>query len=217
MTLIFNFFLLIHILSGAVGLLSGLINIIQPKGNKRHKFIGRIFFVSMIIVGISSLILSYINPNYFLFIMGVFTLYMVVSAQRYLKHKRPRTHFSQLTDWIITMTMLAVCLIFLGLGVWLLIQSNMFGIVFLTFGGLSLMFISQDIRYLKKRSKIKNYWLLAHLQRMVGSFIAALTAFLVVNAQYFPEQIPSLVFWLVPTIVLTPFIVKWSKKHRIKS
>src|SRR5690625_2695998 len=217
MTLVFNFFLIIHILSGAVGLLSGLINIIQPKGNKRHKFIGRIFFVSMIIVGISSLMLSYINPNYFLFIMGVFTLYMVISAQRYLKHKQQRTHFSHLTDWIISMTMLAVCLIFLGLGVWLLIHSNTFGIVFITFGGLSLMFISQDIRYFRKRSKIKNYWLLAHLQRMVGSFIAALTAFLVVNAQYFPEQIPSLVFWLVPTIVFTPLIVKWSKKYRIKS
>jgi len=51
---------------------------------------------------------------------------------------------------------------------------------------------------------------------MTGSFIAAMTAFLVVNATYFPDQIPSFICWLLPTVTLTPLIVKWNGQYEIK-
>jgi uncharacterized membrane protein YbaN (DUF454 family) len=51
---------------------------------------------------------------------------------------------------------------------------------------------------------------------MTGGFIAALTAFLVVNAKYFPEQIPGFVYWLLPTIIFTPLIITWSSKYEVK-
>jgi uncharacterized membrane protein YbaN (DUF454 family) len=50
---------------------------------------------------------------------------------------------------------------------------------------------------------------------MTGAFIASATAFLVVNAKYFPDIIPGFVYWLLPTIIFTPLIVKWSKKYQI--
>jgi hypothetical protein len=55
--------------------------------------------------------------------------------------------------------------------------------------------------------------MLCHLQRMIGSFIAALTAFLVVNNNI----LPGIVAWLLPTIILVPVIILLSQKLQILS
>ena len=112
--------------------------------------------------------------------------------------------------------MLIAGLLFAGLGIWLLVKTNLFGLVFLAFGSLGLLFVWQDFLIFNKKSSIKNYWLIGHLQRMTGAFIASITAFLVVNAKYFPNSILGFVYWLLPTIIFTPLIVKWSKKYQVK-
>lgn len=216
MNVIFNIFLVLHIAGGSVGLLTGLINILRKKGDKNHRLIGKIFFVSMLTAGVSSLVLAYLHPNYFLFMVGVFTLYMVSSGQLYLKHKQQNKPNSKRIEWTITILMLLAGLLFVGIGTLTIIQSNLFGLVFVTFGCLGLLFVRQDFKNYNGNSTIKNYWLVGHLQRMTGGFIAALTAFLVVNAKYFPNQIPSFLYWLLPTIILTPMIIKWSRKYEIK-
>jgi hypothetical protein len=146
--------------------------------------------------------------------VGVFTLYMVGSGQLYLDRHNNTT--SKHLQWTITTLMLLAGILFVGVGVLALTKTNLFGLVFVTFGCLGLLFVRQDFINHKEKSVLKNYWLVAHLQRMTGGFIAALTAFLVVNEKYFPEQIPSLLYWLLPTIVLTPMIIKWSRKYQIK-
>jgi uncharacterized membrane protein len=88
MTIIFKTFLTLHILGGTFGLLTGMMNILRKKGDNNHKLIGKVFFVSMVTTGITALVLSCIHPNYFLFMVGLFTLYMVCSGQRYLHHKQ---------------------------------------------------------------------------------------------------------------------------------
>lgn len=207
----FKIFLIVHIAGGSIGLLTGLLNIIQKKGGKKHKLIGRFFYFSMLVAGLSSLVLSYLKQNYFLFMVGLFTLYMVVSGQRYLMHKEIETKGINIIDWAISLIMLLSGLLFIGLGTWSIVKSNLFGLVFVTFGSLGLLFVAQDFLNFTKKNSIKNYWIVGHLQRMTGAFIAAMTAFLVVNAQYFPDFIPGFVYWLLPTIVLTPLIIKWSK------
>ena len=74
----------------------------------------------------------------------------------------------------------------------------------------------RDFSNYRGQVKEKNYWLLMHLQRMTGAYIASATAFLVVNAKYIPFELPAFVFWLLPTAVLTPLIVSWSKKYSKK-
>jgi hypothetical protein len=45
---------------------------------------------------------------------------------------------------------------------------------------------------------------------MLGSYIASVTAFLVVNNTILPPMIA----WLLPTAAVTPLIVTWSRKHK---
>lgn len=216
MIIAFKIFLIVHIAGGSIGLLTGLLNIIQKKGGKKHKLIGRVFYFSMLMAGFTSLVLSCLHPNYFLFMVGLFTLYMVVSGQRYLKHIQQERQEIEKIDWAISIIMLLSGLLFIGLGIWSILKSNLFGLVFVTFGSLGLLFVWQDFLNFNKKSSIKNYWLIGHLQRMTGAFIASITAFLVVNAKYFPDIIPGFFYWLLPTIILTPLIVKWSNKYQVK-
>lgn len=215
---IYNVSLILHIVSGAVGLLTGFVNIFRKKGDKNHKLVGKLFSYSMLTTGFTSLLLSVIHPNYFLFIVGVFTLYLVGTGYRYIYFKmRNNDAKPKSLDYLITYTMLITGALFSIFGIWNIIYSNFFGIVFLMFGGISLGFVRADLKNYKGTSNVKNFWLTAHLQRMTGAFIAALTAFLVVNAKYFPDFIPLAFFWMLPTAILVPFIVKWSRKYKIKT
>jgi uncharacterized membrane protein len=216
MNISFKLLLIIHIAFGSIGLLTGLFNIIQKKGDKSHKIFGSVFYFSMLLAGFSSLMLSCLHPNYFLFMVGLFTLYMVSSGQRYIKQEQHEGQKIEKLDWVISIIMFIAGILFIGLGVWSIIKSNLFGLVFLAFGGLGLLFVWQDFLNFTNKPSIKNYWLIGHLQRMVGAFIASMTAFLVVNATYLPGTIPGFVYWLLPTIIFTPLIIKWSKKYQVK-
>ena len=217
MDIVFKIFLTIHIIGGSAGLLSGVLNMVSKKGDLKHKIIGKIFSVSMITAGLSSLVLSVLHPNYFLFMVGVFTVYMVGTGNRYLnlkllnKNKKPK-----IIDWTLTIMMSSAGLLFIVLGTLNLLKSNLFGLVFLTFGFLGLLFVRNDIKNYRGKADILNFWLTSHIQRMVGAFIASSTAFLVVNAKYMPEFIPIIVYWLLPTVILTPLIIKWTKKYKVK-
>ncbi len=215
MQILFKIFLVFHILGGAIGLFTGTLNIILKKGDKKHKKIGTIFLYAMLVTGFSSLVLAIIHPNYFLFIVGIFTLYLTSTGKRYLFFKSKSRQNPQKIDWILTFTMLIVVLVFISFGAYMLYRSNNFGIVFLVFGALGIRLAITDLNNYKGKSTLTNYWLIGHIGRMTGSYIAALTAFLVVNESHMPKFIPSYVIWIFPTIILLPVIIIWIKKYKV--
>jgi uncharacterized membrane protein len=216
MDILFRFFLVIHIIAGTIGLLSGTINIIRKKGDKKHKLVGKFFLYGMLTVGLSAFVLSLMHKNYFLFIVGVFTFYMAATGDRYLSLKELRTtQKPKLIDWLLTVFMLLFGLAFIGFGIYHLSNSENFGIVFIVFGFIGLRMVGRDIKNYKGKTEIINYWLIAHLQRMIGAYIAAITAFLVVNGKYLDGLVPNYVIWLLPTVILVPLIIKWTKKYQV--
>lgn len=188
---------------------------IIAKGTPQHQLVGRWFVRGMLAAGGSSFVLSVLHPNHFLFMVGVFTVYMVLTGQRYLLFKSA-THQANWVDWSFTIAMLLAGLWFISLGSLNVWKGNYFGVVFVTFGGFGLNYVRIDLKNFRGKSHLKNFWLSDHIQRMVGGFIASSTAFLVVNAKYFPEAIPMLVYWLLPTVVLTPLLIKWAQKYEVK-
>ena len=213
METIFTILLIIHIIAGSIGLLTGTINIIKKKGDKAHKNVGKFFFYSMLINGFAGFIMSLIHRNDFLLIVAVFSIYMVATGQRFLSLKQlHKEQKPKAIDWILTYTMLVFAFLFITYGSYLLINKVNFGIVLLVFGVVSCLIAIKDIKVYKGNIKEKNYWLLLHIQRMVGSYIAALTAFIVVNNHF----LPGIVGWLLPTVIFTPLIVKWTKQYRVQ-
>lgn len=204
---IFRFILALHILGGSIGLISGTIVLILKKGDKYHKTIGSIFFWGMNLAGLCSFVLAVMHPNNFLFVVGIFTLYMNLTARSYLKFKRKDAAIN-FRDAIPTIGMVVAAFFFVVVGI-KIISKDSFGWVLLSFAFISLRFVVADYMFFKGKSKFANQWLLSHLQRMIGTYIASITAFLVVNINFKP----AFVIWLAPTVLLVPLIIYWSRKY----
>lgn len=215
MKALYPYLLNIHILFGAFGLLSGSINLMLKKGGVIHKKIGFTFVLSMLITGISALLLATFSFNVFLFIVGIFTIYLVGTGQRYMQLRNlGKGQGPKLGDWILSYSMLIVGIIFICWGAYLLVfESDLMGITLLVFGGIGIQSVRKDLQNYRSKIKYKMYWLREHIIRITAAYIASFTAFIVVNQEKFPDSIPQVVFWLLPTIVLTPLISFWVRKY----
>lgn len=217
MELLFKTLLYTHLVSGGLGLLFGTINIIRRKGNRKHRFIGKMFVFNMLLNGGSAIVLSCADKNYFLFIVGIFTLYMPATGQRYLSlrglNARQKPTFM---DWVLNAGMLLAGLTFIAGGIYQLYQGMYAGIMFLFSGCFGLYMACRDIKNYTGNASCVNYWLTAHLQRMTATYIVVLTSFLVTNVPYLPKPFPVYILWYLPTFLLLPVILKWRVKYRLK-
>lgn len=191
--------LVLHVVAGGGSLLSGLFALIFKKGGKSHQRSGRIFVLSMLGVCITALLISFMKENRFLFSIGIFTFYQVIAGYRSIKNKSlvPNRY-----EWLL--------LVVAGLNALQMVFSG--NIVLIVFGSLSLLQSRLEYRIFKKAGigqLAKNDWLKRHIGMMMGSYIATLTAFLVVNIKHFePAWLP----WIFPTLVGVPFIVYFTRK-----
>jgi uncharacterized membrane protein len=96
METLFKTLLYLHIAGGVIGLLTGTVELARRKGDSSHKLIGKVFVYGMLVAGLSSLALASIHPNYFLFIVGVFTVYLVLTGYRYMQDERSQLRHLQI-------------------------------------------------------------------------------------------------------------------------
>ena len=155
--------------------------------------------------------MAQIKPNPFLFIIGIFTIYLVGTADRYIKSSKNKP---LLIDWVYTLGMFVFGSIFIIWGVITLAKANAMGAVMLVFGSIGLYSVYQDFNHCKGEVAQRNYRLFTHIGRMVGGFTATVTAVLVVNAQYIPLAVPAFAYWLAPTLLFTPLSMYWIKQRK---
>ena len=92
------------------------------------------------------------------------------------------------------------------------------GIIAVVFGIIGLRGSQSNLKRLRGQVTGKNYWLIAHIAGMLGSYIGAITAFVVNNNRWL--GLPEIVVWLGPTVIIVPFIFYETakfKKTEIKS
>jgi uncharacterized membrane protein len=207
--MLFKIVLVLHILSGFTSLLLGTVVLIRKKGDRIHKRIGLIFTAAMVSTGLCAFYLSYVHPNLFLFIVGVFTIYLAVSGYRMIQLKNAHLgQKPQLGDALLTIAMLICSALFYYIGIRYVLAKQVFGIVFLLFGSASLRLCY--IEYKAYTGKVTDtlYGLKNHIGRMTGAYIAAFTAFIVVNNTFLPD----VVAWSLPGIIGGIFISRSIQK-----
>lgn len=204
MSIISSFLLILHIVFGGSALVLGLFAMTSKKGQKLHKKSGFYFFISMLIVSITALILSTLKGSTFLFHIGVFSLYMNYSGLRAIRNKKLNP---SKTDWIINALSLINSI--------LMIVS--FKLVLIVFGIISISLVFGQFKlfyYLNRNREIPRMsWLAQHIGMMVGTYISTFTAFLVVNINFVH---PAWVVWILPSVIFTPLIVYWTRKYTVE-
>ncbi|MBC5864385.1 DUF2306 domain-containing protein [Flavobacterium turcicum] len=209
--MLFKIILVLHILSGFTGLLLGTVVLIRKKGDRVHKKIGLIFTIAMVSTGLCAFYLSYVHPNLFLFIVGVFTIYLTISGYRMIQLKKAHLgQKPQIGDALLTIAMLICSIIFYYIGIRYVLAKQVFGIVFLLFGTASLRLCYTEYKAYTGKVTDTLYGLKNHIGRMTGAYIAAFTAFIVVNNTFLPDVLA----WSLPGILGGIFISRSIKKLR---
>ena len=198
----------IHAFFGGLGLITGMISIFVKKGGFNHKKTGRIFSYSMIISALISLFVARMpnHENLFLFLIGIFTIYLILSGNRALTLKSKTKTKADVIDKLISGTMLLVSVVMLILGIIGMVQHVDNSILYVFFGSFGTFLTISDFQTFKVFTEKKNAWLISHLGRMIGALIASVTAFLVAGL-----QIGTTLIWILPTILGTAYISYWKR------
>mgnify|MGYP004528494743 FL=1 len=205
-------FIYIHAFFGGIGLITGIGSVIVKKGSPIHKRMGKFFSIGMITSSLISIPISWMpnHENLFLFLIGLFTIYLVLAGNRALTFKT-----KDKADWIdkmISGSMLFFSLIMIIIGIYGVLNNISFSILYLFFGGFGLFLTIKDFRFYKNSKNPKNAWLISHIGKMIGALIASITAFIIAGL-----GIGNLIAWILPTILGTFYIVYWKRKMKIKT
>ncbi|NRB62291.1 MAG: hypothetical protein HRU40_04535 [Saprospiraceae bacterium] len=209
MDIIHQLALYMHVISGGVALIAGTIAMTTRKGSQKHIIAGKFFYYSMWLVIVLVLYISILKNLSFLLHVGIFAFFQNHNGFRAVKNK---TLQPNLFDWFI--------LLVAGINAVFMIYSLQ--PILIAFGGISvLLFYSQTktyLRILKQKEIPPLHWLTQHIGMMIGSFIATITAFLVVNTgTLLPAtaitMTTQLIVWLSPTIILVPLSIYWQTKY----
>jgi len=205
--------LVIHIAAGSTALLAGIAAIIFKKGMKGHNLSGKIYYWSMLVIGITAFGIAIPKGNMFLLMIGGFSTYMTLTGYRFLQFRRNKALPFGFWDYsliVIGFTTLIIPSIYFTQVGWVKIGG--FGLVFGVFGLILTGMLLGDLSIGKKLSTYPSAWFLQmHISRMMGAFIATVTAFLVQNWQ----TDPVFIAWLLPTVVFTPLIIYYQRKFRV--
>ena len=202
----------IHAFFGGVGLITGIGSIIVKKGKSLHKKMGKLFSIGMITSSLISLPICWMpkHQNIFLFLIGLFTIYLVISGNRALTFKRKMK--ANLTDQLISGSMLFFSVIMISLGIYCQLNSIENGILFTFFGGFGFYMTITDFIFYKNFSETNKNWLSKHIVKMIGALIASITAFIVAGL-----GIWNLIAWVTPSILGTIYIIYWNRKTEPKA
>lgn len=203
---------IIHIIAGSGALIFGAIAFALRKNTPKHKPIGRIYFWCMTVVFITAMFVSVYKELLFLFLIGIFTYYSTIIAYRSLRLKNLHKGQKPLKiDWLIE---IIAGLTFTGMIAFaayiLIVKGNLGGVIPLVFGAFGLLSVRTNVRLMTRQPKETLYWLKKHIGHMMGSYIGAVTAFLVNQTEYIP--INPIILWLGPAVIVVPAIIIESKK-----
>jgi hypothetical protein len=175
--------LLIHVIAGVVCLITGFIAIFSnPKGGKLHRKSGLIYFWSMVIIFLTSVIsITLFNFQFFLFMISIFSFFLSFTGYRALKRKKPND--VKWFDKLVAYAGFITGFILIGYGIYKAILNGNYGFtaICIIFGSLLSANAYKDIKHFRKTEYDKLWWWFHHLNMMMASFIAAFTAFLVNN------------------------------------
>lgn len=221
--------LLVHILAGTVGLLSGFAALVFRKGSPRHILTGKIFVVSMLVMAVGAVYLGIVKNQPGNIGGGIITFYLIGTG--WLTARRREGETSRM-DWVALLIPLAVGILTWVSGVNVLRSgaTSQNGVpVGMNFfmGSICLLAAAGDIRMLARGGVFGATRVARHLWRMCfGLFIAAGSFFMgpsnrplrllsaVGIGQHLPSALFSIGLYLVLSLLPLVLLLFWLARVR---
>ena len=205
---------LVHVAAGTLALFVAPIPMLTAKGGGSHRRWGKVYFWAMAGVAATAIVLAVWKPVVFLALLAVFSFYSAFYGYRALSRKRPLDGQGALPlDWTAAVVMLAASM---GMAVFGIVRPSpaweRVGVVPVVFGAFGMVLAGLDFWRFGWPPADRHAWWFAHMRGMLGSYIATVTAFSVVNFTF----LPTAVRWLSPIVVGTPLIAAWITYYRLR-
>ena len=199
-------FLGVHIAAGASSFLLAPVALATAKGGRQHKRWGMVYLWSMGVVAATALPMALYRPVLFLALVAVFSFYLAFSGYRVTRLKElARGGSAAPIDWIAAVTCFVASACLAGFGAFRPAWVQRMGIVAIVFGFIGMQAAGLEMWKFVRKPAQKMFWWYTHLGNMIGSYIAAWTAFSVVTL---PRIFGNHMWlWLWPTAVGVPAIV----------
>jgi hypothetical protein len=200
-------FLAVHVAAGASAFILAPLALVTAKGGKAHRRWGKIYFWAMAVVAFTALVMAIYRPILFLALVAIFSFYSAFAGYRVLGQKAAYKgeQTSTALDWIAAAFTFAASALLAILGAVRPALVQHLGIPAIVFGCIGMWIAGNTAWAFTHRPKEKMFWWYAHLAGMLGSYIAAWTAFSVVTIG--PLLHHAWWIWIVPTAIGVPAIV----------
>jgi hypothetical protein len=213
-----------HVGAGFTALVVAPVAMLTRKGSGVHKRWGRVYFWAMLAIFVTALLLLLYRPNVFLTFISVLSFYSALTGVRALKRKNPAQGQGAGTlDWGAAAVALAAGVGFIlwggltfaglaGLG-----QTEIpvaFAVLGIVFGVVLGKDAWSDLVSFRRPNEDPLWWWTYHLERMVGSYLAAVTAFLVQNVGPLLPEAFVWVAWVAPGILGGFGITLWIRYYQ---
>ncbi len=210
----------IHIAAGTVALATFLVPMVTAKGGKVHRRIGWVFVVAMAALFFTGAPASIYrlatetrpgvraSASFLLFV----TLLSGASTWKGIRVLRFKNSGRNTAAIDLGISVL------LGLGgAFTLYQGLMFkSVILMFFGPLGIVGAVGDLRYWLNPAKPKMHWFFEHMGGMIGSSIAALTAFAALGSRSLGFGSFGVAAWIGPTLVFLPISILMARHYRRK-
>lgn len=217
--------LLIHVAIGFSALATGIVPMIAQKGGKVHKFWGNVYYWSMFGVFITTLMLFALHPGQlklqFFLCIAILSFYFTFSGDRVLQMKKSATQATVL-DRVAASLALACGLTMLAYAGYaaVILQNYFITILFTVFGVVLTLNARRDWQlFTGKIESEKMHWYFGHIGKIMGAYIATVTAFCVNMTRYLPDDASAylqLIPWLAPGVLLGVGTAYYIKRQREK-
>lgn len=219
---LYQYILWVHVLAGFIALFSGTMILFAKKGKGFHLVAGRFYYWGMAGVFVTTIGLLAIYPMqhrlWFFTIVAVVSFYQTFTGRRALDSKNGTEVKVRISDWLAFAIVSVGGLISIALSVWNAFQGQVFfAVLFAFFAILGISTAYQDLLVFTRR-RLKVHWFFHHIGRMMGSFAATTTAFIVnIGPRFMPENLPMGVYiamWVFPGVLIGYLSARWIRKRK---
>jgi hypothetical protein len=208
----------IHVGAGLLCLLLGPIAFISAKGGQRHRRAGLHYMRLMLVMATTAFFLLTLRFDAFFFVLAVFSFYLAFSGFRVLRRKRPdRDQPAKVLDWSAALLAAFVGIVSIGLHLMGRLSGDSAFIIAML-GGTVTVAAYDLLRFIRpvdsSQFQQRYVWLFEHLSKMIGSYIAVVSAFSATVLGFIPE--PARQFWPVAVGVPAMLAVILSYRRRFQ-
>jgi hypothetical protein len=204
-----------HVIAGFGSFLLAPVALITAKGGKQHKRWGMVYLWCMGLVAATALPMALFRPVLFLALVAILSFYLAFTGYRVLKLRAlAGGRRAQPVDWIVTGACFSSCAALLLLALFRPALVQHMGIVAILFGALGIRASGMHLLSFVRKPTDKTAWMYKHFQHLLGSYIAAWTAFSTVTLPRLFGH--TMWLWIWPAAIGVPAIILTTAHYKRK-